>query len=69
MGASDCMQIIRNKAPRFMKYFFSHEPYGKQKLYRKKLMKSSLEKLAHLIKVCGLLLQTKVYLFSKSTKG
>jgi len=57
--------FIRNKAPRFMKYFFSYEPYGKQKLYRKKLMKASSERLAHLIKVCGLLLQTKVYLFWK----
>ena len=57
--------FVRNKAPRFMKYFFSHEPYGKQKLFRKKLMRASLERLAHLIKVCGLLLQTKVYLFWK----
>ena len=46
-----------------MKYFFPHEPYGRQKLYVEKLMKGSLERLAHLIKVCGLLLQTKVYLF------
>jgi GNAT superfamily N-acetyltransferase len=55
--------FIQNKTPRFMKYFFPHQPYGKQKLYRKKLMKTSLEKLAHLTKVCGLLLQNKVYLF------
>jgi len=55
--------FIRNKAPRFMKYFFPHQPYGEQKPYNKKVMKVSLERLAHLIKVCGLLLQTKVYLF------
>lgn len=55
--------FIQNKAPRFMKYFFPHQPYGEQKLYNKKVMKVSLERLAHLIKVCGLLLQTKVYLF------
>jgi len=30
-------------------------------------MKASLEKLAHLIKICGLLLQTKVYLFWSKT--
>jgi len=60
--------FIRNKAPRFMKYFFPHEPYGRQKLYVEKLMKVSLEKLVHLIKVCGLLLQTKVYLFWKQPK-
>jgi len=57
--------FIRNKAPRFMKYFFPHQPYGRQKVYVDKLMKASLERLAHLIKVCGLLLQTKVYLFWK----
>ena len=55
--------FIRNKTPRFMKYFFPHQPYGKQKVYVEKLMKGSLERLVHLIKVCGLLLQTKVYLF------
>jgi len=48
-----------------MKYFFPHQPYGEQKMYNKKVMKVSLERLAHLIKVCGLLLQTKVYLFWK----
>ena len=55
--------FIRNKQPRFMKYFFSKMPYGKTKLYREKVMAASLERLAHLIKVCGLLLQTKAYLF------
>ena len=55
--------FIRNNTPRFMKYFFTYKPYGKQKLFAEKLMKANLERLAHLIKVCGLLLQTKVYLF------
>jgi len=55
--------FVKNKAPRFMKYFFPHQPYGRQKQYVKKVMKASLKRLAHLIKVCGLLLQTKVYLF------
>jgi len=36
--------FIRNKAPRFMKYFFPHEPYGRQKLYRKKVMKSQIKR-------------------------
>jgi len=57
--------FIKNKQPRFMKYFFTKMPYGKTKLYDKKIREASLEKLAHLIKVCGLLLQTKVYLFWK----
>jgi len=69
LKAEDIIRIkeafIKNKTPRFMKYFFPHEPYGRQKLYVEKLMEASLERLAHLIKVCGLLLQTKVYLFWK----
>jgi GNAT superfamily N-acetyltransferase len=55
--------FIHNKQPRFVKYFFSGMPYGKTRLYPEKVMEASLEQLAHLIKVCGLLLQTKVYLF------
>jgi len=55
--------FIRNKAPRFMKYFFPRQPYGRQKPYVEKLLEANFERLAHLIKVCGLLLQTKVYLF------
>jgi len=57
--------FIKNKQPRFVKYFFSGMPYGKTKLYPGKVRVASLEKLAHLIKVCGLMLQTKVYLFWK----
>jgi len=55
--------FVKNKAPRFMKYFFPHQPYGRRKPYVEKLREASLERLAHLIKICGLLLQTKVYLF------
>jgi hypothetical protein len=67
LNAEDVARIreafIKNKAPRFMKYFYPHQPYGKQKLYVEKLLKASLKRLAHLIKVCSLLLQTKVYSF------
>jgi len=52
---------------RFMKHFFCHMPFGKKKAYAEEAMKASLERLAHLIKVCGFLLQTKVYLFWCST--
>ena len=55
--------FIRSNVPRFMKYFFPHQPYGNHKLFNKKVMEANLERLTHLIKVCGLLLQTKVYLF------
>jgi len=52
-----------NVHPRFMKEFFYHKPYGKAKLFKEKADKADFEKLAKLIKIVGLLLQTKVYLF------
>jgi hypothetical protein len=52
-----------------MKYFFCHIPFGKKETYAKEISKASLEKLARLIKVCGFLMQTKVYLFWKKEKG
>jgi hypothetical protein len=48
-----------------MKYFFCHIPFGRKEVYAKEVMKANLERLARLIKVCGFLLQTKVYLFWK----
>ena len=54
-----------NAHPRFMKEFFYHKPYGKAKLFKEKIDKAGFEKLAKLIKIVGLLLQTKVYLFWK----
>jgi ABC-type transport system involved in cytochrome c biogenesis ATPase subunit/GNAT superfamily N-acetyltransferase len=50
---------------RFMKYFFCHMPFGKKRAYAEEVTKASLERLSHLIKVCGFLMQTKVYLFWK----
>jgi len=72
LNAEDVARIreafIKNKAPRFMKYFFPHQPYGKHKVFSKKVMEAGLQRLTHLTKVCGFLLQTKVYLFcEKST--
>ncbi len=55
--------FIRNRQPRFMKQFFSSLPYGRHKLFKDKIREASLETLARLTKICGLLLQTKVYLF------
>ena len=52
-----------NVHPRFMKEFFYHKPYGKAKFFREKVNKADLDKLAKLVKIVGLLLQTKVYLF------
>jgi hypothetical protein len=57
--------FIKNSHARFMKYFFSHQLFGKREAYTKEIRKASLERLARLIKVCGFLMQTKVYLFWK----
>jgi ABC-type lipoprotein export system ATPase subunit len=61
--------FIKHCHARFMKYFFCHIPFGKKETYAKEISKASLEKLARLIKVCGFLMQTKVYLFWKKEKG
>jgi len=55
--------FIKNMHLRFMKEFFYHQPYGKRELYKQRVETASLEKLAKLIHVTALLLQTKVYLF------
>ncbi|MDH5634294.1 MAG: hypothetical protein OEY30_00555 [Candidatus Bathyarchaeota archaeon] len=52
-----------NAHARFMKYFSCHIPFGRKKAYAEEVMKASLERLSRLIKVCGFLMQTKVYLF------
>ncbi|MCK4434862.1 hypothetical protein KAU92_05175 [Candidatus Bathyarchaeota archaeon] len=57
--------FIRNKQPRFMKQFFSGLPYGIHKLFTQKIREANLEMLARLIKICGLLLQTKIYFYWK----
>jgi len=63
---SEIIQIkkafIQNQTPRFLKHFNSHQPYGTVHEYVRKVKGVDLEKLASLIKVCGFLLQTKVYL-------
>jgi len=58
--------LMKNSHARFMKYFFPHQLFGKRLVYQKEIEKASLERLAHLIKVCSFLLQTKVYLFWES---
>jgi hypothetical protein len=49
--------------PRFMKSFSYHLPFGAKNAYRKRMEALGIEKLAHLIKICGFLMQTKVHLF------
>jgi hypothetical protein len=42
--------------------------HGHKKDYVEEIKKVSLERLARLIRVCGFLMQTKVYLFWKSSQ-
>jgi len=58
--------FIRHCHTRFMKYFFPHMLFGHKKVYVVEIKKTSLERLAHLIRVCGFLMQTKTYLFWKN---
>jgi ABC-type lipoprotein export system ATPase subunit/GNAT superfamily N-acetyltransferase len=55
--------FTKNAHLRYLKEFFYHQPYGKRQLYNREVQTASLEKLAKLIHVTALLLQTKVYLF------
>ena len=54
--------FAKHRHPRFMKSF-SHLPFGTKDAYVKEIMAADLDKLANLIRICGFLMQTKVYLF------
>jgi hypothetical protein len=45
--------------------FLYHVPFGTKEAYIKEIIAADLSKLASLIKICGFLMQTKVYLFWK----
>jgi tRNA(Met) C34 N-acetyltransferase TmcA len=55
--------FLRNRHMRFSKSFNYHMPYGTVDVYRKEIKNASLEKLGVLIRICGFLLQSKVYLY------
>jgi ABC-type transport system involved in cytochrome c biogenesis ATPase subunit/GNAT superfamily N-acetyltransferase len=55
--------FTRFRHTRFSKSFSYHLPYGTVEMYRRQIQEADLEKLAVLIKICGFLLQSKVYLF------
>jgi hypothetical protein len=48
-----------------MKSFSYHLPFGTKEAYVKEIIAADLGKLASLIRICGFLMQTKVYLFWK----
>jgi hypothetical protein len=55
--------FVKYNHPRFMKAFSYHLPFGAKQAYRKEIDCLGLEKFARLIRICGFLMQTKVYLF------
>ena len=57
--------FIRNTHPRLMKEFAYHQPYGKRTEYIKGVKNADLTKMSRLIRIVGMLLQSKVYLFWK----
>jgi ABC-type ATPase with predicted acetyltransferase domain len=59
------LAIIRSQHPRFKKEFAAsrHQPFGKTSDYISSLRSADNAKLSKIIKLVGMLLQTKVYLF------
>jgi len=55
--------FVKQRHTRFMKSFSYHLPFGTKDAYVKEIMAADLNKLANLIRICGFLMQTKVYLF------
>ena len=57
--------FIKNKHPRFQKEFVvsRHQPFGKASDYVKSMQNADVPKIAKLVKLVGMLLQAKVYLF------
>jgi len=60
--------FIKNNHPRFSKFFSSGLPFGHMKDYERKVNAATLEQLAGLIKTCGFLMQTKVYVFWRKSE-
>ncbi len=57
--------LMKTKHPRIAKEFAGtrHVPYGRATDYQEGIRKADIPKLAKVVKVMGMLLQTKVYLF------
>ena len=57
--------FIKNDHPRFRREFAAnrHMPYGTAAAYAEGVRNASMERVARLVKITGMLLQTKVYLF------
>jgi hypothetical protein len=57
--------FVKNDHPRFRREFAAnrHRPYGTSAAYVEGIRDASIERVARLVKITGMLLQTKVYLF------
>ena len=57
--------FVKNDHPRFRREFAAnrHMPYGTAAAYAEGVRNASMERMARLVKITGMLLQTKVYLF------
>jgi hypothetical protein len=63
-GVQKMRDVLRTERhPRFLKSFSNDLPFGTKNAYQKEIATASLEKLAGLIRICGFLMQTNVYLF------
>jgi ABC-type lipoprotein export system ATPase subunit/GNAT superfamily N-acetyltransferase len=58
--------LIKNAHPRLRKVFTPHQPYGRKAEYVEGVRNADLIKMAKLVKIVGMLLQSKVYLFWRS---
>jgi hypothetical protein len=57
--------FIKNDHPRLRKEIAAnrHIPYGTSAVYAEGIRNASMERMVKLVKIVGMLLQTKVYLF------
>jgi hypothetical protein len=61
--------FVKNDHPRFRREIAAnrHMPYGTAAAYTEGVENASIERMARLVKIVGMLLQTKVYLFWRKT--
>jgi hypothetical protein len=58
--------FAKHRHTRFMKSFSYHLPFGTRDAYVRGIMAADSNKLANLVRICGFLMQTKIYLFWKN---
>jgi ABC-type ATPase with predicted acetyltransferase domain len=57
------MAFVKNSHIRFKKAFSGNMPFGRTSQHIKNIEDADLETLVNLVKICGFLLQSKVYMF------